>query len=211
MEPMKADAATRAQLLGHLRRGRNTIEALAEVLGMTDNAVRFHIAILERAKVVRRAGTLRAGRVGKPAVIYELTESAEEMQSRAYAPVLSACVAEVAERLSGDELALFLQSVGHRLASDIPKPDGDLNSRVQHAAEILQTLGGVVDVIPTSEGTLIQGHGCPLAGAVARKPATCTIVRTLLDELIGTPVAEQCEHTERPRCRFLVQSLAPES
>lgn len=211
MESMKGDAATRARLLGYLRRGRNTIEALAEALGMTDNAVRFHIAILERAEIVRRAGTLREGRVGKPAVIYELTESAEELQSRAYAPVLSACVAELAERLSGDELSVFLRSVGHRLASDLPKSDADLSGRVQNAAEVLEALGGVVDVVPTSEGTLIQGHGCPLAGAVARKPATCTIVRTLLDELIGAPVAEQCEHTERPRCRFLVQNLVSEA
>ena len=67
--------------------------------GITDNAVRFHIATLERTGTVRRNGTVRGKGAGKPAVIYELTESAEELQSRAYAPVLAACVEELAARL----------------------------------------------------------------------------------------------------------------
>lgn len=205
MDPMKTDDATRGRLIGHLRRGCNTIEALAAVLGMTDNAVRFHIALLERAGIVCRAGTVRDGRVGKPAVIYALTESAEEMQSRAYTPVLAACVGELVDRLSGAELSVFLEGVGHRLAADLPTPREDLDSRVKNAAEILEALGGVVAVTSTEDGTMIQGHGCPLGGVVAREPATCTIVRALLDNLIGTQVAELCEHTERPQCRFLVK------
>jgi predicted ArsR family transcriptional regulator len=204
MAPSDRDIATRTRLLDSLRRGCDTVEALATALGITDNAVRFHIATLERTGVVRRSGTVRGGRVGKPAVLYELTESAEELQSRAYAPVLTACVEELSARMSEEDLSLFMQAVGARLASSLAKLDGDLDARVRGAADLLGALGGAVSIAPGPAGPVIEGHGCPLASAVARQPATCTAVRALLHELLGVPVTELCDHTERPRCRFLV-------
>jgi predicted ArsR family transcriptional regulator len=204
MGSLQRDIATRARLLEQLRRGCNTIEGLAAALGITDNAVRFHIATLERTEVVRRAGAVRDGRVGKPAVIYELTDFGEELQSRAYAPVLTACVEELATHMPEEQLLAFMRDVGLRLATNVAKPDGDLDSKVRGAAEILEALGGTISITASAAGPVIEGHACPLASAVARQPVTCTVIQTLLDELLGLPVTELCEHTERPRCKFLV-------
>ena len=46
---------TRAGLLRLLRRSRQTITALADALHLTDNAVRTHIAALERDGIVEHA------------------------------------------------------------------------------------------------------------------------------------------------------------
>src|SRR3712207_8581849 len=47
---------TRGQIVALLRRGTRTVEELAAALGLTDNAVRAHLAALERDGLVRQAG-----------------------------------------------------------------------------------------------------------------------------------------------------------
>ena len=46
--------STRGQVVLLLRRGARTVEELAQALGLTDNAVRSHLAALERDGLVRR-------------------------------------------------------------------------------------------------------------------------------------------------------------
>lgn len=195
---------TRAAVIGCIRRGVNTVEAVATTLDLTNNAVRFHLAALEDGGIVRRAGVARSGGVGKPPTVYELTEAAEENHSRAYAAVLTACIEELSERTSPEELRALIQSVGVRLASGLETPTGSLPSRVRSAVDVLEALGGIVDISNTPQGTVLAGASCPLATVVAREPATCGAVQSLLCELIGVPVTEACSHGERPRCRFVV-------
>ena len=52
---------TRGQVLSLLRRGPRTVEELARELDLTDNAIRAHLATLERDGLVTQAG-LRRGR-----------------------------------------------------------------------------------------------------------------------------------------------------
>src|SRR5690606_23239457 len=63
---------TRAHLLALLRRSRRSINELAKALGVTDNAVRIHIAAMQRDGLVQTAGVER-GTGGKPAQLYEIT------------------------------------------------------------------------------------------------------------------------------------------
>jgi DNA-binding transcriptional ArsR family regulator len=85
---------TRARLLALLREGAWTVDDLAERLSLTDNAVRFHMDALEKLGTVRKDGVRRMG-VGQPASLYSLSSGGEEAFSRAYAPVLIACLEEL--------------------------------------------------------------------------------------------------------------------
>src|ERR671921_321324 len=76
---------TRGQMVALLRRGARTVEDLARTLGLTDNAIRNHLATLERDGIVRQEGVRRGPRAGKPAVVYELHPDAEPFFSKAYA------------------------------------------------------------------------------------------------------------------------------
>ena len=49
--------STRGQVIGLLRRGVGTVEELSTKLELTDNAVRAHLATLERDGLVERRGT----------------------------------------------------------------------------------------------------------------------------------------------------------
>ena len=51
---------------------------------------------------------------------------------------------------------------------------------------------------------VICSENCPLATAVAAHPEVCRLAETLLSEIIGVEVREQCDREGSPRCRFEV-------
>ena len=201
---------TRGRVLTLLRRGSRTVDQLAVALGVTDNAVRVHLAALERDGIVRQRGVRPTG--GKPAYAYEVAPEAERLFTKAYIPVLTHLVGVLAERMPPAELETLLREVGRRLApakGPASGPtSGDVRSRAEAAATVLTELGGVVDVEQADGGFALRGYSCPLADAVRAHPATCQAAESLVAELVGAPVRECCERGDRPRCRFLVSAAA---
>lgn len=194
--------ATRGRLLALLREGAWTVDDLASRLGLTDNAVRFHLASLERDGSVRKDGSLRKPRAGKPADLFTLTADADEAFSRAYAPVLAACIAELRESMSAAQLIAFLKRVGKRLAQTMVPASGSLANRVAGASAILNGLGGITDVEKSGKSYHIVGRACPLARAVEGDDCVCAAVSALVAEVVGADVTERCDRSGRPKCRF---------
>jgi len=198
--------STRGQVVALLRRGARTVEDLAAALGLTDNAVRNHLATLERDGIARQVGVRRGPGAGKPAVVYELHPDAEPLFSKAYAPVLTTLVEVMARELTPKQIDAVMRRVGHELAKDAGGPaKGDLNARVRAAAAVLTALGGEVDVIEEDGMLRIRGCGCPLSSAVAEHPQVCRAVETLVGDVAGAPAKSLCEHGPRPRCCFAVR------
>src|SRR5437660_5275336 len=79
-------ASTRGRIVMLLRRSSRTVDELALDLSLTDNAVRAHLATLERDGLVHQSGARRGG--SKPASLYALSAEAEQLFPRAYASVL---------------------------------------------------------------------------------------------------------------------------
>ncbi|MGH7534952.1 MAG: helix-turn-helix transcriptional regulator [Gemmatimonadales bacterium] len=195
---------TRGQVLGLLRREARTVEELAGELGLTDNAIRAHLATLDRDGLVRQEGVRRGPGAGKPAVVYQLAPDVEAILSRAYAPVLAALLEELTDRLPPEQTEALLLAVGRRLAAAVPRRGGTLEARAREGVAVLNELGGDASLEPDGAGFRVRGSGCPLSAAVARRPETCRAVQALLSDVIGVPVQECCEHGPRPRCCFLV-------
>src|SRR5687767_5363010 len=201
---------TRGRIVGLLRMGAATVEELAQALGLTDNAIRAHLATLERDGLVRQDGVRRTPGAGKPATVYEIHPEAEPLFSRAYAPVLTALLDELAEQLPADRSDDLMRAVGRRLAGAVGRPPtGGLEARVDAAVALLNSLGGAAQV-DRSEGKLvIRGcGGCPLSSATSRRPELCRALESLLTEYVGEPVQECCDRGERPRCHFEIPTAA---
>jgi predicted ArsR family transcriptional regulator len=193
---------TRVEMLRLLRRSRQTITSLADALRLTDNAVRTHVAALERDGLVEPAGVQR-DTGGKPARIYELTPEGEELFPKAYALVLTGLVEEIA-RTEGSERAMaLLRSVGRQVAASVARP-GDAAARVEAAAAALRGLGGDLELLQTADGWRLQGYGCPLSAVTAKRPEVCALAHALVEEITGRPVTECCDREGRPRCGFQV-------
>lgn len=205
-KPEQIQKTTRGRVLALLRRGEMTPDELAEALGLTDNAVRAHLATLERDGFVQPQGERRDGRVGKPATLYRISPEAEPLFSKAYLPLLTALLAVLGERLSAAELAGLLSDVGSRLAADTAHPSGDLSQRVQAGSTLLNQLGGLSSVEEVEAGAryLIQSRGCPVGVAVKERPEVCEAMVALLSELTGARVRSCCARAGRPSCCFEV-------
>jgi predicted ArsR family transcriptional regulator len=199
---------TRSRLLRLVRGAMLSINELAAALGITDNAVRTHIAALERDGLVRQAGTQRSTG-GKPARLYELTPAAEELFPKAYALVLAELVATVREE-GGEEAAIdLLRRVGHRLGARGVRSGDEAAARVAAAAAMLESIGGSVEVTDREGGWTIQASGCPLSRVVAEDPRVCTLAQSLVEAVTGRRVVEFCDRSGRPRCAFRVFDEPP--
>lgn len=195
--------STRGRIVRLLSRARHTVDELANELGLTDNAVRAHLASLERDGMVRTDGVRRGPGAGKPATIYEIDPTAEPLLSRAYVPLLNALLGSLGARLSSDQLREVMGEVGHRLAGGrSPLPSADFETRVQAAANVLTELGADATIERSGETITIRGCSCPVSAAVAERPEVCRALQTLLADLTGATVEEHCDRSERPRCRF---------
>jgi predicted ArsR family transcriptional regulator len=194
---------TRAEMLRLLRRSRQTITSLADALRLTDNAVRTHVAALERDGIVEHVGTQR-DTGGKPARIYQLTREGEELFPKAYAMVLTGLVEEIARTQGRKRAVALLRSVGRQVAASVASPAG-AEARVEAAAAALRGLGGDLEVQRTDRGWRLQGYGCPLSAVAARRPEVCALAQAVVEEITGRPVAECCEREGRPRCGFVVE------
>lgn len=198
---------TRARVVELLRHGARTTDELAAELGLSDNAVRAHLATLERDGLVQAGGERRDGRVGKPATVYEITPDAEPLFSQAYLPFLRSLLAALGERLSKEQLDRLLADVGARLAGGVRPLSGDLRQRVHAASKLLNHLGGLssVEEMDNGAGYLIQSRGCPVGEAVQEQPEVCGAIVTLLSELTGGEVRSCCQRSGRPSCCFEVR------
>jgi DeoR family suf operon transcriptional repressor len=196
---------TRGQILALIRRGRQTVEELAAALELTDNAVRNHLATLERDSLIQQAGVRRSSGAGKPAVLYQLHPDAEVLFSRAYPSVLTTVVESIVNACPPDQIDELLRDAGRRLARQAGgRATGTLENRVRTAAAALTALGGDVTVAREEGSLRIRGSGCPLSAAVSKQPGLCRAVETMVSEVAGAHARTCCEHGERPRCCFAI-------
>lgn len=193
--------STRGRVVTLLRGEPRTVEELASLLELTDNAVRAHLTTLERDGLVRQSGVRRGPR--KPHFSYSLTPEAERLFPKAYDALLNQLITALKGRLTEEELEGVLREVGRSLAGT-PDAGGDLQSRVEAALRALESIGGVARAEQEGEKVLIRSGGCPFADAVSAHPEVCRLAESLVAEIVRAPVTERCEREGTPRCRFEV-------
>src|SRR5215472_10009288 len=193
--------STRGKIVTLLRRESQTVEELARALDLTDNAVRAHLMVLERDGLVRQRGSRRGS--SKPAYIYSLTPAAEELFPKAYAPVLRQLLETLNERLTAGEVEALMQATANRLAAQWSIPPGTVRARLERAVEILNELGGLAELEQHDGTYVIQGHSCPLAAVVPGHSEVCRLTASLVTDLVGLPVQEHCDRSEKGCCCFV--------
>lgn len=191
---------TQARMLGLLRRSHQTITGLADALGLTDNAVRMHVAALHRDGIVEHVGTLR-DTGGKPARLYGLTREGEELFPKAYALVLGKLLEEIVRTHGRERAVKLLRAVGARAAGSAPRGTNP-KRRLEAAAQLFRDLGSDAEVEKTAKGWRLQAYGCPLSAVTVGHPELCELGKALVEEVAGEPVTECCQRGAHPRCGF---------
>jgi predicted ArsR family transcriptional regulator len=195
---------TRGRIVTLIRGTTKTVNELARELELSDNAVRAHLLSLERDGLIIQSGIQRGTR--KPHLAYSLTEEAEHLFPKAYDALLNQLIAVLKGRLTPSALEEVLREVGRSLArSEAPnQKNDDLDRRIGRALAALEAIGGSARVEKENNKLVIRSESCPLATAVAEHPEVCRLAETLLSQVIGLEVQEQCDRNGPPRCRFEV-------
>jgi predicted ArsR family transcriptional regulator len=199
--------STRGRLVALLRRDTRTVDELAQELGLTDNAIRAHLAALERDGWVVPQGVRRSGGSGKPANTYELTADAEVLFPKAYGSIVDHLLDILDERMPPEDVTTMLREVGRRLSSEHQASTGDLRMRLEAAIRVLNDMGGLAEVDERPSSYAIRCYRCPLADMVAHHPEACQLVAALLTALLRVPVQERCERGAQRRCSFEVAAM----
>jgi predicted ArsR family transcriptional regulator len=203
-------SSTRGKIVLLLRDAPATVEQLANNLELTDNAVRAHLAVLERDGLVEQSGTVRTAR--RPSLRYTLGPAADRLFPKAYGRVLNAVLAVFGRALPRKDMERALRTAGRELADGPAHSRGrSLSSRLVTAVEIVRSLGGTVSVEHNGAATHLIGRSCPLAQVVPEHPEVCGLVETLLSEATGLQMEEECDRSGTPHCHFIIRASASQS
>ncbi len=202
--------STRGRIVSRLRRGAGSVDELAQELGLTDNAVRAHLATLERDGLIERDGMIPGLR--KPHVAYQLTDEARHLFPKAYHTLLNQLLIVLKKRLDAQEVQEILGEVARQLAAS--RKSNELNetveSRAQRAVAVMEELGGAVKLEKEEDELFIRsGSGCPFADTVSEHPEICRLAETLLSEITGLEVREHCLRGKSPKCTFEIIAGKP--
>lgn len=193
--------STRLQVFELLLRSERTVQEVADEVGISANAIRGHLAALERDGLVVPSG-VRRDTGGKPATTYTVSREADEVLPKAYAFVLARLLGVLDERLGPKAVRKALEEVGARAA--VPA-GGSPEERVDAAADALRGLGGKVEVGRLEDGFRIRGFACPLSSVTRGDARVCGLAEALVRRTTGGAVREVCERSGRPRCAFEVR------
>ncbi len=197
--------STRGKILELLRTRECTVNDLADALHLTDNAVRAHLASLERDRLIVQSG-MKPG-IRKPHVTYALGPEAEQLFPKAYGRLVSLLMSIFSRQVEPRNLRAGMRAAGRAVAQEHLREfrGKTREQRIDAALSILRDLGGAASFCEEDGKHFIYGNGCPIAAATANHPEACLLAESLLTEIIGSPVKEHCIRGPTPSCRFQVK------
>ena len=209
------DGSTRQAVLKLLKtRGSATASELAGQLGLTDMAVRRHLAALEQDGYIAPA-TVRQP-MGRPAFVYQLTEEAEHFFPKNYHLLMLDLLEELELSETGNDAvgALFEARKRKLLGRYASRMQGkQLRERVAELA-VIQNAGGYMVEVEDGEGVefVLHEYNCPIAQVASRYQQACQCELALFRELLGTKVERtECLAKGGGKCTYRIGSAAAAS
>jgi predicted ArsR family transcriptional regulator len=204
---------TRQQILEYLQRhGRATVKELGQLLRLTSTGIRQHLTVLERDGLV--LAREERGRVGRPTLVYTLTEKAEALFPSSCDELATALLEEIRASEGSERLYQLLQRVAQRMAEAFwERVQGkSLAQRVKETALILQEQGCLVDWEQRDGEFLLHEFTCPFSKVAKQDSSVCTLHLELVRLLTGadTRLVRSLLRSERA-CTYRIRPVADES
>jgi predicted ArsR family transcriptional regulator len=201
--------STRGKIVGALRQRRSASAFdLADQFGLSPNAIRQQLVILERDGLI--AGrSVRRGKT-KPTVEYSLTAEAARYFPQRYDKMLNAVLREIRTAGGDDAVKAVFEKIGKRTADRLGPVTAEepAETRLAQVVSALKASGVEADLRRTEHGTLmLHEHTCPYASVVAEHPEACSAIHTIL-ESVAPGKAQQVESlaTGGTECRFEIEA-----
>jgi predicted ArsR family transcriptional regulator len=178
--------ASRRQILDHLHRERSgTARALASVTALSVAGVRQHLNAMQRDGLVQ--SYVQRGQVGRPALVYTLTERGEGLYPKNYDALTVLLLEEVRATAGSDALQRAMQRIAARMADQrMDRVAGrPLAERVAETTTILREIGSVAEWEQRGDEFFIFQCTCPYPNVARRNSAVCVLEVDFVRRLTG--------------------------
>ncbi|HET6276568.1 MAG TPA: helix-turn-helix domain-containing protein [Candidatus Cybelea sp.] len=177
---------TRGKIVSELRRrGSASATDLARSFGLSANAVRQQLVVLERdglvaEKPVRRGPT-------KPTYEFSLTPDADKLFPQAYDKMLTAVLRELREQFGSDGVERVFDGLSRRaierarLSVTATEPE----EKVAQLTEMLRKSGVVAEYSLIDGGYALHEHSCPYSDTAKEHPEVCQVIHQVIDKTLG--------------------------
>src|SRR3990172_1165157 len=195
--------STRQQILEYMQRhGRATVKELGALLGLTSTGIRQHLTVLERDGLVDTRE--ERGRVGRPTLVYSLTEKADALFPKTYDALAAVLLEEIRSSQGNERLHDLLHKVAERMAAPFAeRVEGrPLPERVHETARIMEEQGCLVDVRETDGEDYIDEFTCPFPRVAQQDRSVCALHVDFVRVLTGgdTRLTQSLLRGERACC-----------
>jgi predicted ArsR family transcriptional regulator len=180
--------STRQEILEILKQERQaTVEDLAERLGLTPMTIRHHLNVLQAQGLVVTAQVRRMQTVGRPRLVYTLTDAADDHFPQAYGELARHLVSEVKETMGADQTQAVFQRLAERIAREVPPaaPGQSFEERLDQVCLRLRGLGFLFTWAKTDTGYLLTNANCPYRRVAQEHAEVCSMDVVLLRRLLG--------------------------
>jgi predicted ArsR family transcriptional regulator len=202
---------TQEVLLLHLKRnGEMTVAELCGLLGVTEMAVRRHLASLQAEGLVE-SKTVKQMR-GRPTYRYRLSEKASTLFPSGFQALAGDLLDMVREERGHKGVMEFLSHRNDRIAERLKTrmADKDLSGRVAEVAKIFTEDGYMTEWEKLPDGNfLIYQRNCALHDLANQYRQVCVLEPKLIEVLLGAKVTRQQYMLKNdPVCGYLVRQEA---
>lgn len=180
--------STRQEILDILKEeGQATVEDLAQRLDLTPMTIRHHLNVLQAQSLVEASKVRRSQKVGRPRLVYTLTEEADQLFPQNYANLARHLLSEVKETVGHQTTQAIIQGIADRIAQEAPSAvEGQsFEDRLEQVGEFLNERGFRFRWEQSEEGYIFANVNCPYRQVAAEHVEVCAMDTVLLEKLLG--------------------------
>ena len=192
-----------------LRRPKITINDLAEAVGINPISVRHHLTNLQMEGLIA-ADEERHG-VGRPRLVYSLTEDGMEKFPTKYFRLTTRLLAQMKDSMPGPVVANLFSQIAEDMASEYSDQMKGLSmeERLDFVKEMLAQEGFTVEWEKKGSEYQIHEISCPYYQIGVAHPEVCTVDQTLISRMLALPANKvQCILDGGTHCTYVVQTAA---
>ncbi|MEP7137443.1 MAG: winged helix-turn-helix transcriptional regulator [Chloroflexota bacterium] len=192
-----------------LRKPKMTINELAEAVGINAISVRHHLTNLTAEGLIA-AEEERHG-VGRPRLMYSLTEDGMEKFPTKYLRLTTRLLAQMKDTMPAPAVAKLFSQIAEDMASEYSDQVKGLSmeDRLDFVKAMLAQEGFTVEWEKKGKEYQIHEISCPYYQIGIAHPEVCTVDQTLISKMLALPVSKvQCILSGAAHCTYVVQPVA---
>jgi DeoR family suf operon transcriptional repressor len=204
--------STRETILRVLReQGDGTVKDLAEAVGISPVSIRHHLANLQAERLIT-AEEVRHG-VGRPYLLYKLTEQALELFPTRYFNLTNRLLSEIKESMPDEQVSQLFSSMALSMAESYAAEleSLPLDQRLDRLVMLLSKEGFDAVLERHDDKVVIRELSCPYYQLGREHPEVCMIDEAFIAKALSVPVKRvSCLLDGDTHCTFAIELASME-